>query len=186
MRTTSANIFTHFLQGLDIELELNKQWAREEASQHANVDEAEWTTPPSNSPTIQAVGKDQYCNNSRTTPPDNSSSETPDVNSRDVGNIVPITGRITVSEGDLLQPERIQNGIVFNVVKKEELTLAQSCSDSEPQHVSSGSAIAESVQLEGLGKEMENFDMSSESDSRDDDETTSNFASIDGSPVAGS
>ncbi|KAL3637192.1 mitogen-activated protein kinase tyrosine protein phosphatase sdp1 [Castilleja foliolosa] len=45
---------------------------------------------------------------------------------------------IMVGEGDLLQPERIHNGIVFNVVRKEVLTPTSTISDS----------VAECVQLD--------------------------------------
>lgn len=70
---------------------------------------------------------------------------------------------ITVSEGDLLQPERTHNGIVFNVVKKEDVSLLPARShDSESFD---GSAATECVQLECPGNET---DASSASESNED------------------
>ncbi|KAK9075884.1 hypothetical protein SSX86_004213 [Deinandra increscens subsp. villosa] len=63
---------------------------------------------------------------------------------RDMNNRVPT--RITVSEGDLLQPEMIHNGIVFNVVKKGDLTPSNRSHDSENNN--SPFAVAECVQLD--------------------------------------
>ncbi|XP_077219463.1 patatin-like phospholipase family protein isoform X1 [Tasmannia lanceolata] len=169
MRTTSANKFIHFVQNLDVDTELNKTWAREEVLQHVNADEIEVLTVPSNSVVIQMVGKEPYYNNSRVTTPDRSSENT-DSESRDIDHKVPVTASsIMVSEGDLLQAERIHNGIVFNVVKKEDLTMSNRVSESEQYHGSSHCPVAECVQVECLGKEMEIYNASSSSDCGDDD-----------------
>ncbi|KAI3514404.1 hypothetical protein L1887_12781 [Cichorium endivia] len=56
---------------------------------------------------------------------------------------------IMVAEGDLLQPEMICNGIVFNVVKKEDLTPSNRSHDSENNNV------VECVQTECSEKEMD-------------------------------
>ena len=72
---------------------------------------------------------------------------------------------IMVAEGDLLKPERIYNGIVFNVVKKEDLTPTNRSHDSEnnsPSHIS----VVEYMQLDCLEKET---DVSSVSECGDND-----------------
>lgn len=63
-----------------------------------------------------------------------------------------------VGKGDLLQPERIHNGIVFNVVKKEDLTPSNRSHDSD-------SVAEECVQLDCPEKET---DASSTSEDGDD------------------
>ncbi|KAJ0915365.1 putative triacylglycerol lipase [Helianthus annuus] len=60
---------------------------------------------------------------------------------------------ITVTEGDLLQPEMIHNGIVFNVVKRGDLTPSNRSLDSD--NINSPSAVAECVQLECPEKETD-------------------------------
>nr|KYP59860.1 Lipase 4 [Cajanus cajan] len=86
---------------------------------------------------------------------------------------------IMVTEGDLLQPERIHNGIVFNVVKKEDLTPSNRNRDCNNE-------VAECVQIDFPGKEMDAA--SSASENGDDDSTmarslpeTPNYSSTDGS-----
>lgn len=54
---------------------------------------------------------------------------------------------IVVSEGDLLQPERIHNGIVFNVVKREDLNLANRVENSEQFQVAA-EVVVDSLQME--------------------------------------
>ncbi|XP_054781376.1 triacylglycerol lipase SDP1-like [Prosopis cineraria] len=72
---------------------------------------------------------------------------------------------IMVNEGDLLQPERIHNGIVFNVVKKEDFTQPRTHDLEHHSH-----EVAECVvQSDSPGKEM---DASSASDCGDNDSTT--------------
>ncbi|KAK4281925.1 hypothetical protein QN277_013369 [Acacia crassicarpa] len=73
---------------------------------------------------------------------------------------------IMLNEGDFLQPERIHNGIVFNVVKKED--FAQPRTHDLEQH---DPEVAEFVvQSDSPGKEMDAA--SSASDSGDNDFTT--------------
>ncbi|KAM7530021.1 hypothetical protein LguiB_033431 [Lonicera macranthoides] len=67
---------------------------------------------------------------------------------------------IMVAEGDFLQPERIHNGIVFNVVKKEVFTPSNRSHDSETNG-SPHDAFTECVPLDCPEKEM---DASSTSD----------------------
>lgn len=73
---------------------------------------------------------------------------------------------ILVNEGDLLQPERTHNGIVFNVVKKE--GFAQPRTHDVEQH---DPEVAECVvQSDCPGKEMDSA--SSASDCGDNDDST--------------
>lgn len=168
MRTTSANKFIQFVQSLEFDAEMNKQWTREDVFQHINVDDNEGLAGPSNSVLIQSPGKGPQ-HNSRSPTPDRS-SENADYDLRDVGSSrVPVVSSIMVSEGDLLQTEMIQNGIVLNVVKKEDLTLSHRTSDPDQFHSSSQSLVVECEQLECLGRELEIYNASSASDSSDDE-----------------
>ncbi|XP_010922190.1 triacylglycerol lipase SDP1 [Elaeis guineensis] len=153
MRTASANKFINFVQSLELEAEFNRPWSRE--------DEADALTAHSNSLVTQMVGRDPYHSNSRVTTPDRSSENT---DSELGSNRIPVAAStsIMVSEGDMLQAERINNGIMFNVVKKEDL-LAQLSSDSEPLRGSSQDVDVENVQ-------MESCDASSDSEGVEDDE----------------
>ncbi|KAK1427084.1 hypothetical protein QVD17_15767 [Tagetes erecta] len=77
------------------------------------------------------------------------------------------SGSITVTAGDLLQPERIQNGIVFNVVRKGDLTPSNRSHDSEIN--SPSDSVAECVQLDSLEKDMD-ASSNSECDVVDDED----------------
>lgn len=145
MRTTSANKFIDFVQNLDLDVELNR-------SGMGNP----------NSLVIQMVGMDQYYQNCRVTTSERS-SESAEVDQRDLNHRAPPTNGscIMVNEGDLLQPEKIHNGIVFNVVKKEDLTVL-----SRTQDLESYASAAECVQLECPEKET---DASSVSEYGEDD-----------------
>ncbi|KAL6010009.1 mitogen-activated protein kinase tyrosine protein phosphatase sdp1 [Asimina triloba] len=168
MRTTSAVKFIHFVQSLDMDAEMNRQWTREDGL-HANPDEGLLTS--SNIMVVQAIEKDRCFNSVRATAPD-LASDSVDFDSRDASNRIPAATAIMISEGDLLQPERIHNGIVFNVVKKEDFSINRSL-DAEQQQGSSQDPFAESIQLECLddkGLESDN----STSDCGDDDGTVSN------------
>ncbi|CAN6973401.1 unnamed protein product [Brassica oleracea var. botrytis] len=57
------------------------------------------------------------------------------------------TSSITVTEGDFLQPERTSNGIVLNVVRREDLGMSVGNQNTE---------LPESVQLDIPEKEMDN------------------------------
>ncbi|KAL8041347.1 hypothetical protein ABFX02_10G159300 [Erythranthe guttata] len=106
--------------------------------------------------------------------------------------------RITVGEGDFLQPERIgNNGIVFNVVRKEALTPSSSNRSVDFEHNNSSnsnnnnnnynnnsprdSSVAECVmQLDSPGKEMmDDASSASEAGGDDVDQTTVDDASCD-------
>ncbi|PWA44867.1 Acyl transferase/acyl hydrolase/lysophospholipase [Artemisia annua] len=73
---------------------------------------------------------------------------------------------ITVSEGDLLQPEMINNGIVFNVVKKGDLTPSNRSLDSE-NNDSPTELAAECVQLDCPEKETDASSASEDGDTDD-------------------
>lgn len=153
MRTTSAEKFIHFVQNLDVDAELNRGLM-------ANP----------NSITLQIVGNNQYYHSPMVTP--DRSSEGTDFDQRDLGNRVSTNGSsIMVTEGDLLQPERTHNGIVFNVVKKEDLTVSTRSHDAE----SYSSDIPECVQLDCLEKEI---DASSASEYGDDIVSTTNSLNV--------
>ncbi|GFY98172.1 patatin-like phospholipase family protein [Actinidia rufa] len=146
MRTTSADKFIDFVQSLDIDGKLNKGMIG-----HPN----DFLVP--------------YYQNSRITMPDKNSDM--EFDPRDLNNRVPINNSsIMVAEGDLLQPERIHNGIVFNVVKKEDLTPTNRSHDSENNSPSQIS-VAECMQLDCPEKET---DGSSVSDCDDNDLSVEN------------
>ncbi|KAI3788271.1 hypothetical protein L2E82_01031 [Cichorium intybus] len=92
--------------------------------------------------------------NLRVIPPDRSSD--PESDHRDGGRNSGGGGSgssITVAAGDLLQPERIHNGIVFNVVRKGDLTPSNRSHDSENN--SPSDSAAECVQLDSPEKDMD-------------------------------
>ena len=132
MRTTSANKFIDFVQNLDIDTELNRGLL---------------VSP--NSTALQMASNSDYFQSPRGTTSDRS-SESADFDQRDFRSRVTINGSsIMVSEGDLLQPERTENGIVFNIVKKDELALANRSQDFENYN----SDVAECVQMDCPEKE---------------------------------
>lgn len=129
MRTASAHKFVNFVHSLELDLECSRARPRED----------------------DAISTPVHAN-SRVTTPDRSSENT-DSESRDSGNRAPASAApasIMVSEGDLIQPERIENGIVFNVVRRDALNQIQrSSSDaSEQQRSSSPEADVENLQME--------------------------------------
>ncbi|KAJ6841983.1 triacylglycerol lipase SDP1 [Iris pallida] len=134
MRTASAQKFVNYVQSLELD-----SGDTDRLAGHSSVI------------TAQMVGRDSCYNNSRVTTPDRS-AETTDSESREFGSRgvqATASNSIMVSEGDLLQPERIRNGIMFNVVKKEVLNLVQrSSSDSEQQRDSSPEADVENMKME--------------------------------------
>uniref|UniRef100_A0A5B6ZFW8 Putative triacylglycerol lipase SDP1-like n=1 Tax=Davidia involucrata TaxID=16924 RepID=A0A5B6ZFW8_DAVIN len=144
MRTMSADKFIDFVQNLDIDAKLNKGMM----------------VHPNNY-VIQMVGKDPYYQSPRVTTPDRSSDM--EFDQRDFSNRV--SSSIMVTEGDLLQPEMIQNGIVFNVVRKEDLPPSNRSHDSD-HNSSSHNSVAECMQLDCPEKEL---DASSASECGDND-----------------
>lgn len=152
MRTASANKFIDFVQSLDMDIETKQT-----------------LTGHLNSAVMQTV-----CRESRGAEFDRNSENTEyeqwDSRSR-AG--MSGTGCITVNEGDLLQPERIHNGIIFNVVKKENLTVSGRSNDSG-SHTSLPSPAAECVQIECPERET---DASSESEHDDNEKNSGKFNS---------
>ncbi|KAL3632534.1 mitogen-activated protein kinase tyrosine protein phosphatase sdp1 [Castilleja foliolosa] len=133
MRTTSADKFVDFVQNLDKGTADNK-----------------W-----NNLVVQV--------SPRVVTPDRTSDTEYDSREFNNTNTSNITNRgstsnlsIMVGEGDLLQPERIHNGIVFNVVRKEVLTPTSTNSDS----------VAECVQLDCMDQREMDDDDGSDSDGR--------------------
>ena len=126
MKTSSANLFIDCIQNLDADAGVNKGLLAHPSS-----------------PGFQMGGKDPFSHSSKMTAPNRGSEY--EYDQRDLGNRTPVNGcSIMVTEGDLLQSERIHNGFVLNVVKKEDLALS---------HRSYGSGnhspeVAECVQLE--------------------------------------
>nr|CAD1821955.1 unnamed protein product [Ananas comosus var. bracteatus] len=106
--------------------------------------------------------RDPFYSNSRVTTPDRSSENT----DTETGNCRAHLGapnRIMISEGDLLQPERMQNGILFNVVRREALLGNRGSDFEQQQQTASAEADIESAQVESC-------DAVSASDFIEDDE----------------
>lgn len=136
MRTASANKFIDFVQSLDIDIALTRGF--------------------SSSPNSPAVPGGQPFSPTSRSMSAHSESES---NSNNLG---ANTSSITVSEGDLLQPERTSNGFVLNVVKRENFGMSIENQNTE---------LAESVQLDIPEKEMDNSSVSEHGvDDEDDDD----------------
>ncbi|KAE8684762.1 Triacylglycerol lipase SDP1L [Hibiscus syriacus] len=121
MRTTSANLLIDFFQNLDAEAEANKGLMAHPSS-----------------PGFQLDGGDSFSHSPRMMTTDRGSEH--EFGQRDFGNRPPINGSsIMVSEGDLLQPERLLNGLMLNIVKKEDLESSsrslgsENCSTEVPE-----------------------------------------------------
>lgn len=153
MRTTSADKFVEFVQSLDTGLRLNRGL----------------TIDPNNVATQTTASRETFSPSPRVTTPDrNSDSE---FDQRDFSYRFPTTSSsIMVAEGDLLHAESIQNGIVFNVVKKEDLTPSNRSHDSE-NNSSVHDPVAECVHIDSPENEM---DTSSVSEDGDHDTTVAN------------
>ncbi|XP_060177372.1 triacylglycerol lipase SDP1 [Lycium barbarum] len=137
MRTTSADKFIDFVQNLEIGSRLNRGL----------------TIDLNNIVPQMAGSRDPFSPSPRVTTPDRNSDT--EFDQRDFSIRVPAgSSSITVGEGDLLQPERTNNGIVFNVVRKGDLTPSNRSLDSE-NNSSVQDATAECVQLESPEKEMD-------------------------------
>ncbi|XP_057424512.1 triacylglycerol lipase SDP1-like [Lotus japonicus] len=141
MRTTSADMFRDFVRNLEVDPKINS---------HASFHDF------------------QYHNHSpRLATPDRSSETSESDQKENVNRLVAMNGSsIMVTEGCLLQPERIHNGIVFNVVRKEGLSPSNRSHDSDSYH----NEIAECVQIDCPEKEMDAA--SSASENADDDSAT--------------
>lgn len=155
MRTASANKFIDYVQNLDIDFELKM-------------------LPSPNSINAQ-MGRDPFVQTSRVTTPDRS-SEGMEFDQRDLG--TRNSSSITVNEGDLLQAERVPDGFVLNVVRREDLASPNRSGDCSCE-------VPECLQLDSPEKEM---DVSSASESSDDDtngESGSNLTTLDGNNISG-
>ncbi|KAL0334338.1 UNVERIFIED_CONTAM: Triacylglycerol lipase SDP1 [Sesamum angustifolium] len=146
MRTTSADKFIDFVQHLEVDPRTNKG-----------------TMSHTNNAAIQVAGRDQVHQGLTVAIPDRTSDT--EFDPADFSNRARTSNSsIMVAEGDLLQPERIHNGIVLNVVRKEVLTPSNRSHDSENVE-SPHDSLPECVQLESPANEM---DISSVSESGDD------------------
>lgn len=140
MRTASANLFTDFVHGLDVDIAL----ARGFTSSSPNSPAVPGPVSPSFSPRSRSVA----------------AQSEGEADKRETSSVLG-GARITVTEGDLLQPERTSNGFVLNVVRREDLGM------------SVGNEMPESVQLDIHEREMDNSSVSEhdqEDDNDDDDE----------------
>jgi len=132
MRTASANKFISFVQNLEINTEFRAIPSRE--------DESDLVTPNASSLAAQAVSREATDRSLDNSGLDTHGTTTPRTT------FGPSTS-IVVSEGDLLQPEKIENGILFNVVRRD--TLVGSSSGVESQG-SPREPDVETVQIECL------------------------------------
>lgn len=146
MRTTSADMFIDFVQNLEVDTDLNKGIGTNFSPRDFQYQSPKFQTP-------------DRCS-------ENSESDQRENGNRGVMNIN--GSSIMVTEGDLLQPERILNGIVFNVVKKEVLTPSSRSCDYDDSNYNES---PESVQIECTGKEMDDA-VSSASENGDDKSPT--------------
>ncbi|KAL1201496.1 Triacylglycerol lipase SDP1 [Cardamine amara subsp. amara] len=142
MRTASANKFIDFVQSLDIDIALTRGF--------------------SSSPNSPAVPGGPFSPTSRSMVA-HSESES---NSNHLG---ANNSSITVSEGDLLQPERTSNGFVLNVVKRENFGMSIGNQNTE---------LPESVQLDIPEKEMDDSSVSEHEVEEDDDDNEEHNGSI--------
>lgn len=141
MRTASANKFISFVQNLEIDTEFRTTSPR--------GSEGDIVTPNSNLFAGHPIGREPVDNHPGHFAPGRTSGnsgcdphDTP-VPRSPFG----LSTSIMVPEGDLLQPEKIENGILFNVVRRD--TLVASTSGVEP-HGSSQEADVETVPTECL------------------------------------
>lgn len=140
MRTTSADQFVDFVQNLEIDTRMNRG-----------------TMGHLSNTGIQPATRDQMYHGLRVTTPDRMSSDTEyDQYGSRTPTPVGSSSSMMVAEGDLLQPERIQNGIVFNIVRKEVLTPSGRNQESlSDLNSSMHESVVECVQLDCPEKEMD-------------------------------
>ncbi|XP_010452294.1 PREDICTED: triacylglycerol lipase SDP1 [Camelina sativa] len=149
MRTASANKFIDFVQSLDIDIALARGFS---------------SSP--NSPAVPPGGPFSPSARSMSAHSDNEPNSNSNNNT---------TSRITVTEGDLLQPERTSNGFVLNVVKRENLGMSSIGGNQNTE-------LPESVQLDIPEKEMDNSSVSEHEVDDDDKQEDNNGATV-SSPV---
>nr|BAD94338.1 hypothetical protein [Arabidopsis thaliana] len=146
MRTASANKFIDFVQSLDIDIALVRGFS---------------SSP--NSPAVPPGGS--------FTPSPRSIAAHSDIESNsNSNNLGTSTSSITVTEGDLLQPERTSNGFVLNVVKRENLGM--------PSIGNQNTELPESVQLDIPEKEMDCSSVSEHEEDDNDNEEEHNGSSL--------
>uniref|UniRef100_A0A0D9V5Z6 PNPLA domain-containing protein n=1 Tax=Leersia perrieri TaxID=77586 RepID=A0A0D9V5Z6_9ORYZ len=141
MRTASANKFVSFVQNLEIDTEFRTMSPRE--------DRTDVVTPNTNLLVSQAISRESVDSHAMPITPDRilgSSCYDPH-DSNAPRSPFSCSTSIMVSEGDLLQPEKIENGILFNVVRRD--TLLTSTGGLELQG-SSQEPDVETVQTECL------------------------------------
>lgn len=137
MRTASANKFINFMQNLDIYSDFISL---------QRDDEVDGSAAHSNSIGARSESRDSCYKNSAVST-DRSSVNDPD--SRESVSRLPMAStRILVAEGDLLQPERIHDGIVLSIVRRNDLSFPHRNSDSEQQKNSSTEVDVEVMQIE--------------------------------------
>ncbi|KAJ8570400.1 hypothetical protein K7X08_037372 [Anisodus acutangulus] len=145
MRTTSADKFIDYVQNLE-------NGASQQSNRGLSIDLNNVVVPQ------MFIGREPLSPSPRVTTPDRRSDI--EFDQRDI--------RIIVAEGDLLQTERTNNGIVFNVVRRGDLTPSNRSLDSENN---SHDPVAECVQLESPEKDM---DISSVSEDGENDQRLEN------------
>jgi TAG lipase/steryl ester hydrolase/phospholipase A2/LPA acyltransferase len=124
MRTASANKFISFVQNLEIDTEFRTTSPRGSGS--------DAMTPTSNLLAGHPIGRELVENHTRPVSPGRTSGNSgcdphdTTVHRSPFG----LSTSIMVPEGDLLQPEKIENGILFNVVRRD--TLLASTSGVDP------------------------------------------------------
>lgn len=140
-RTTSSNMFIDFLQNLGVDTKISKSIVVHTNPRDFQYQSGRLITADRNSDSIETEHKE-------------------------IGNRFVNGSSILVTEGDLLQPEKIDNGIVLNVVKKDGLTPSNRCHDFE----SYNDQVVECVQIDSPGKE--DIDTSSSGSEYEDAELT--------------
>uniref|UniRef100_A0ACD5VKN3 Uncharacterized protein n=1 Tax=Avena sativa TaxID=4498 RepID=A0ACD5VKN3_AVESA len=162
MRTASANKFISFVQNLEIDTEFRTISPRGSGS--------DTMTPSSNLLAGHPLGRELVENHPMPVSPGRTSGNSgcgphdSTVHRSPFG----LSTSIMVPEGDLLQPEKIENGILFNVVRRD--TLLASTSGVDP-HGHSQEADVETVPTECLYGASDNDD--DEAESKVDDEAAS-------------
>lgn len=167
MRTTSAHKFMQYVQSLELDVGGSKPSMGDAALQHINTNATEYLAEHI-STTLSPAGGESFDYENLRKVQSNVDFDT-EVSSRvSTGS----SSAIVVAEGDLLQPERTRDGIVFNIVKKDVIRLA---AESGTRPVFTGvdglshSPTAESLELMSSDKDADLFDASQASESGEED-----------------
>jgi hypothetical protein len=163
MRTASANKFISFVQNLEIDTEFRTIPSRENLT--------DLVTPNAGSLAAHAVNRE-------------ATDRSLDISALDIHDTATprsTFGRstsIVVSEGDLLQPEKIENGILFNVVRRDTL-LRRSFVDDDMTR--SAWDIVQSFAPREQGSEPgERVDTRCNSDTEEESEAEDGVAAVEG------